>query len=278
MSNSAATPPDRPATLMTGLRPVFEANPNAPIKVRSKGLNFFYGTNQALHDINLDMREKQVTALIGPSGSGKTTFLRTINRMNDVVPSARGQGSLMVDNMEVVGSQIDVVKLRLRVGMVFQRPNPFPKSIYENIAYALKVHKFPRAEITDRVEKSLREAALWDDVKDKLKKSAFALSGGQQQRLCIARAIALRPEVLLMDEPAAALDPISTGKIEDLIVELKKNYTIIIVTHNLQQAARVSEYCAFFLEGRIMESGSTMQMFLKPTRKQTEDFITGRFG
>jgi phosphate transport system ATP-binding protein len=268
----------RPATLMTGLRPVFEANPNAPIKVRSKGLTFYYGTNQVLYDINLDIREKQVTALIGPSGSGKTTFLRTINRMNDIIPGARAEGSLTVDNMEVVGSQIDVVKLRLRVGMVFQRPNPFPKSIYENIAYALKVHKYPRAEVAARVEKCLREAALWEDVKDKLKKSAFALSGGQQQRLCIARAIALRPEVLLMDEPAAALDPISTGKIEDLIVDLKKNYTIVIVTHNLQQAARVSEYCAFFLEGHIMEAGPTMQMFLKPGKKETEDFITGRFG
>jgi len=268
----------RPATLMTGLRPVFEANPSAPVKIRSKGLNFFYGTHQVLFDINLDIREKQITALIGPSGSGKTTFLRTINRMSDVVPGARAEGSLTVNNMEIVGSQIDVVKLRLRVGMVFQRPNPFPKSIYENIAYALKVHKYPKSEIPDRVEKSLREAALWEDVKDKLKKSAFALSGGQQQRLCIARAIALRPEVLLMDEPAAALDPISTGKIEDLIVDLKKNYTIVIVTHNLQQAARVSEYCSFFLEGIIMETGSTMQVFLKPGKKETEDFITGRFG
>jgi phosphate transport system ATP-binding protein len=278
MSNPSGAGQARPATLMTGLRPVFEANPNAAIKVRSRGLNFYYGANQALHDINLDIREKQITALIGPSGSGKTTFLRTINRMNDVVPGARAEGSLTVDGLEVVGSQIDVVKLRLRVGMVFQRPNPFPKSIYENIAYALKIHKYPRNEIADRVEKSLGEAALWDEVKDKLKKSAFALSGGQQQRLCIARAIALRPEVLLMDEPAAALDPISTGKIEDLIVGLKKKYTIVIVTHNLQQAARVSEYCSFFLEGCIMEAGATMQMFLNPGRRETEDFITGRFG
>jgi len=276
--NESATEQTRPASLMTGLRPVFEADPNAPVKIRSKGLNFYYGTNQALYDINLDIRDKQVTALIGPSGSGKTTFLRIINRMSDVVPGTRAEGSLTVDNMEIVGSQIDVVKLRLRVGMVFQRPNPFPKSIYENIAYALKIHKYPKSEIPDRVEKALREAALWEDVHDKLKKSAFALSGGQQQRLCIARAIALRPEVLLMDEPAAALDPISTSKIEDLIVELKKYYTIVIVTHNLQQAARVSEYCNFFLEGRIMEGGSTMQMFLKPSKNETEDFITGRFG
>ncbi|MEO8289150.1 MAG: phosphate ABC transporter ATP-binding protein PstB [Chloroflexota bacterium] len=263
---------------MTGLRPVFEANPDAPVKVQSRGLNFYYGTNKALDNINLEIREKQVTALIGPSGSGKTTFLRTINRLNDVVPGARAEGSLMVDDMQVLSRQIDVVQLRLRVGMVFQRPNPFPKSIYENVAYAMGVHRYPRAEMADRVEKCLREAALWDDVKDKLKKSAYDLSGGQQQRLCIARAIALRPDVLLMDEPAAALDPISTGKIEDLIVELKKNYTIVIVTHNLQQAARVSEYCAFFLGGRILEAGPTIQMFLKPHHKETEDFITGRFG
>lgn len=264
--------------ILTGLRPVYEANPNAPVKVSSRHLNFYYGIQQALYDINLDIREKQVTALIGPSGSGKTTFLRTINRMNDVVPSARAEGSLLLGDQEVLGNNIDVVKLRLRVGMVFQRPNPFPKSIFENIAYALRVHKYPRSEIEGRVEQSLREAALWDDVKDKLKKSAFALSGGQQQRLCIARAVALRPELLLMDEPAAALDPISTGKIEDLITELKKKYTIVIVTHNLQQAARVSEYCAFFLQGRIKEAGPTMQMFLTPAQKETEDFITGRFG
>ncbi|MFL5734419.1 MAG: phosphate ABC transporter ATP-binding protein PstB [Chloroflexia bacterium] len=264
--------------MLTGLRPVFEANPAAKVKVSARGLNFFYGTHQALRDINLDMREKQVTALIGPSGSGKTTFLRTINRMNDIIPSARAEGSIKLDGQEVLGNNIDVVGLRLRVGMVFQRPNPFPKSIYENIAYALKVHKYPKNEIPDRVEQCLREAALWDDVKDKLKKSAFALSGGQQQRLCIARAVVLRPEMLLMDEPAAALDPISTSKIEDLIVDLKKNYTIVIVTHNLQQAARVSEYCAFFLDGRIQEEGPSMQMFLTPQTKQTEDFITGRFG
>jgi phosphate transport system ATP-binding protein len=264
--------------LLKGLKPVYEANPNARVKLSAAMLNFFYGAHQALWDINLDIREKQVTALIGPSGSGKTTFLRTINRMNDVIPSARADGSIKLDGQEILGNAVDVVKLRLRVGMVFQRPNPFPKSIYENIAYALKVHKYPKDEIADRVEKSLREAALWDDVQDKLKKSAYALSGGQQQRLCIARAIALRPEVLLMDEPAAALDPISTGKIEDLIIDLKKNYTIVIVTHNLQQAARVSEQCAYFLEGRIREAGPSMQMFLKPAKKETEDFITGRFG
>ena len=265
-------------SLMTGLRPVYEANTTAPIKLQSRNLDFFYGTQQALYGIDLDVRTRQVTALIGPSGSGKTTFLRTINRMNDVVPGARAKGSLLVDDLEVVGSQIDVTLLRLRVGMVFQRANPFPKSIYENIAYAMRVHRYDRSEIADRVETSLREAALWDEVKDKLKKSAFALSGGQQQRLCIARAIALRPEVLLMDQPASALDPISTGKIEDLIIELKKKYTIVIVTHNLQQAARISEYCAFFLEGRIQELGSSMQMFLRPAHKETEDFITGRFG
>lgn len=265
-------------SILTGLRPVFEANPHAPVKASSKHLNFYYGAQQVLHDINLDMREKQVTALIGPSGSGKTTFLRTINRMSDLVPSARAEGSVTLDGQEIIGNSIDVVKLRQRVGMVFQRPNPFPKSIFDNIAYALQVQKYPKSEIASRVEQSLREAALWDDVKDKLNKSAYALSGGQQQRLCIARAVALRPELLLMDEPAAALDPISTGKVEDLIVELKKNYTIVIVTHNLQQAARISEYCAFFLDGWIKEAGASMQMFLNPAQKETEDFITGRFG
>lgn len=272
----ATSEPSRSVSI--GLKPVFEANPNAGVKVSSSHLNFYYGPKQALADINLDLRDRQVTALIGPSGSGKTTFLRCINRMNDVVPGARAEGSLTLDGRELLGQNVNVVDLRLRVGMVFQRPNPFPKSIYDNVAYALQVHKYPKAEIAERVERSLREAALWDDVKDKLKKSAVALSGGQQQRLCIARAIALRPSVLLMDEPAAALDPISTGKIEDLIIELKKSYTIIIVTHNLQQAARVSEYCAFFLQGSIMETGPTMQMFLKPAKKETEDFITGRFG
>ena len=264
-------------SLLTGLRPVFKPNPQAPVKLSARNLNFYYGKSQALNSINLDMREKQVTALIGPSGSGKTTFLRIINRMSDVVPGTRAEGSLKMDGQELLG-RVDPVALRLRVGMVFQRPNPFPKSIYDNIAYALRVHKYPRQEIEERVERSLQEAALWDDVKDKLKKSAYALSGGQQQRLCIARAIALRPEVLLMDEPTAALDPISTGKVEDLLIELKKNYTIVIVTHNLQQAARVSEYCAFFLEGSIMEAGSTMTMFMTPAHKETEGFITGRFG
>lgn len=266
------------ASLLTGLRPVFEANPNAGLKVSARNLNFHYGPKQVLFDINLDIREKQVTALIGPSGSGKTTFLRCINCMNDVIPSAHVAGILTLDGQNVLGEDVDQVRLRMRVGMVFQRPNPFPKSIFENVAYAMRVHKYPRNEIADRVEKSLREAALWDDVKDKLKKSAFDLSGGQQQRLCIARAIALRPEVLLMDEPASALDPISTGKIEDLIIKLKKQYTIVIVTHNLQQAARVSEYCAFFLDGRVQEVGSTMQMFLRPANRDTEDFITGRYG
>jgi phosphate transport system ATP-binding protein len=270
-------PGDNSRSLITGLRPVYEANASARTKIEAQDLNFYYGANQALQDVNLAIREKQITALIGPSGSGKTTFLRCINRMNDVVPGTRAEGRILLDGQDVLGA-LDVVQLRLRVGMVFQRPNPFPKSIFENVAYALKVHRYPRNEIADRVEKSLREAALWDEVKDKLKKSAFGLSGGQQQRLCIARAVALRPEVLLMDEPAAALDPISTAKIEDLIVELKKSYTIVIVTHNLQQAARVSEYCAFFLEGRIEESGASMQMFMSPANKRTEDFITGRFG
>lgn len=278
MSETRKPEPTSSGVALTNLRPLFEASANAPVKVQSKNLNFFYGKNQVLHDVNLEMREKQVTALIGPSGSGKTTFLRTVNRMSDVVPGAHATGSLTVDGMEVVGSPLNVTKLRLRVGMVFQRPNPFPKSIFENVAYAMRVHKYPKNEIAGRVEQCLREAALWDEVKDMLKKSAFALSGGQQQRLCIARAIALRPEVLLMDEPASALDPISTGKIEDLMVKLKQNFTIVIVTHNLQQAARVSEYCAFFLEGKVIEFGPTTQVFVTPKRKETEDFITGRFG
>ncbi len=269
---------DRTHGLLTGLQPVFEADPSARIKLQSQQLNFFYGPKQVLDNINLDIREHQVTALIGPSGSGKTTFLRCINRLNDVVPTARSEGRILLDGQDVLAKEMDVVRLRLRVGMVFQRPNPFPKSIFENVAYAMRVHKYPRNEIADRVEKCLREAALWDEAKDKLKKSAFALSGGQQQRLCIARAIALRPAVLLMDEPASALDPISTGKIEDLMVSLKENYTIVIVTHNLQQAARVSEYCAFFLSGRIVEFDATTKMFVTPSRKETEDFITGRFG
>ena len=278
MSDAGKADSEASDLLMASLRPLFEASQNARVKVRSKDLCFYYTNHQVLFNVNLEMREKQVTALIGPSGSGKTTYLRTINRMNDVVPGARATGSLTIDGMEVIGSQMDVTKLRLRVGMVFQRPNPFPKSIFDNVAYALRVHRYPKSEIADRVEQSLKSAALWDEVKDKLKKSAFALSGGQQQRLCIARAIALRPEILLMDEPASALDPISTGKIEDLMVDLKKNYTIIIVTHNLQQAARVSEYCAFFLEGKIIEFGPTTTMFVTPSRKETEDFITGRFG
>ncbi len=269
---------DSRGALLSGLRPVFEANPAAASKLRVQHLNFYYGAKQALRDVSLDLKGKQVTALIGPSGSGKTTFLRCLNRMNDVVPGARAEGSIIMDGRDLLDRSVDPVQLRLRVGMVFQRPNPFPKSIYENVAYALKVHKYPKAEIEERVERSLREAVLWDDVKDKLKKSAFALSGGQQQRLCIARAIALRPEVLLMDEPTAALDPISVSKVEDLLIELKKSYTICIVTHNLQQAARVSEYCAFFLDGEIREAGTTVQMFLTPAHKETEDFITGRFG
>jgi phosphate transport system ATP-binding protein len=269
---------DTARPLLTGLRPVFEADPNARVKVSALGLNFFYGPRQVLWDINLDIKEKQVTALIGPSGSGKTTFLRTINRMNDVIPSARAEGSVKLDGQEVLGAGIDVVRLRLRVGMVFQRPNPFPKSIFENVAYALRVHKYPKSEIDDRVEKSLREAALWDDVRDKLKKSAFALSGGQQQRLCIARAIAVDPEVILMDEPCSALDPIATAKIEELIHELRGRYAIAIVTHNMQQAARVSQRTAFFHLGEMVEYGKTSEIFTNPRKQRTQDYITGRYG
>ncbi len=249
------------------------------VKISVRGLNFFYGASQALFDIDLDIYAKQVTALIGPSGCGKSTFLRTLDRMNDIIPGARAQGSILLDGRDINRPDTDVVALRRRVGMVFQRSNPFPKSIFENVAYGSRIHGLrDRRHLGEIVERSLVRAGLWEEAKDRLQQSAMDLSGGQQQRLCIARALAVDPEVLLMDEPASALDPKSTARIEDLIDELAAEYTIVIVTHNMQQAARVSDHTAFFYEGRLIEVGRTPQLFTKPREKRTEDYITGRFG
>lgn len=248
-------------------------------KLASRGLNFYYGEFHALHDISLELRKNQVSALIGPSGCGKSTFLRCLNRMNDLIPSSRVEGEVILDDQNVYDPGVDVVTLRRKVGMVFQKPNPFPKTIFENVAYGLRVNGLrDNTAISERVERSLRQAALWDEVKDRLHLSALGLSGGQQQRLCIARALAVEPEVVLMDEPASALDPIATQKIEELIHELKKNYTIVIVTHNMQQAARVSDVTAFFYLGKLIEVDQTEMLFTRPKFKQTEDYITGRFG
>jgi phosphate transport system ATP-binding protein len=249
------------------------------IRMEARKLNFFYGKNQALYDISLSVPEKSVTAFIGPSGCGKSTFLRCLNRMNDIIPETRVEGDVLLDGKDIYGPGNDVVDLRRRVGMVFQKSNPFPKSIFDNVAYGLKINGLARrAEMPERVEKALKGAALWEEVKDRLESSALGLSGGQQQRLCIARALAVEPEVVLMDEPASALDPIATQKIEELIYELKRNYTIAIVTHNMQQAARVSEYTAFFMLGRLVERDRTDKIFTNPGQKITEDYITGRFG
>jgi phosphate transport system ATP-binding protein len=249
------------------------------LKMVSRKLNFFYGDFQALHDISIELHQNRVTALIGPSGCGKSTFLRCLNRMNDLIPIARVEGEITLDGENIYDPGVDVVSLRRRVGMVFQKPNPFPKTIFENVAYGLRVNGIKdKTFIAERVEQSLHQAALWDEVKDRLHQSALGLSGGQQQRLCIARALAVEPEVLLMDEPASALDPIATQKIEELIEKLKKNYTIIIVTHNMQQAARVSDATAFFYMGKIIEVDATEILFTRPKYRQTEDYITGRFG
>ena len=255
-------------------------DPSAPLKIDVQGLNFYYGAKQALTDITIGMRANLVTAFIGPSGCGKSTFLRTLNRMNDIIVGARVEGSVKIDGDDVYAPGTDVVRLRRRVGMVFQKSNPFPKSIFENVAYGVRLNGLVenKAALRDRVEESLRQAALWEEVKDRLHESALALSGGQQQRLCIARALAIKPEVLLMDEPASALDPIATQRIEELIYQLKKDYTIVIVTHNMQQAARVSDYTAFFWLGKLVEFGRTDQIFTTPKEKLTEDYITGRFG
>jgi phosphate transport system ATP-binding protein len=253
---------------------------DAPVKIGVDHLNFYYGEKRALDGISIQIRSNLVTAFIGPSGCGKSTFLRTLNRMNDIIPGTRVEGKVLIDGQAIYDSKIDVVQLRRKVGMVFQKSNPFPKSIFENIAYGLKINNLTRskAEMADRVEESLRQAAIWDEVKDRLHDSALALSGGQQQRLCIARALAIRPEILLMDEPASALDPIATQRIEELIYDLKKTYTIVIVTHNMQQAARVSDYTAFFWLGRLVEFDRTDRIFTAPAEKLTEDYVTGRCG
>ena len=249
-------------------------------KMSVRNLNFYYGRTQALKSISLSVVPNEVTAFIGPSGCGKSTLIRTLNRMNDVIPGTRVEGVIELDGQDIYSPGTDVVTLRRKVGMVFQKSNPFPRSIFDNVAYGLKVNKLTRSksELTERVESSLRAAALWDEVKDRLKESAYGLSGGQQQRLCIARALAVEPEVILMDEPCSALDPIATQKIEELIVELKQKYTIVIVTHNMQQAARVSDSTGFFWLGELVEFNITEKMFTKPDKKMTEDYITGRFG
>lgn len=248
-------------------------------KISTSDLNLYYGNNHALKNINLDIYENQITAFIGPSGCGKSTYLKTLNRMNDLVPNVTINGKAWIDGENIYDPKVDTTLLRKKVGMVFQQPNPFPMSIYDNIAYGPRIHGIKgKAELDAIVEKSLRGAALWDEVKDRLKRSALGLSGGQQQRLCIARALAVEPEILLMDEPTSALDPISTLKIEDLMGELKKNYTVVIVTHNMQQATRIADYTAFFLVGEVVEYAPTTDLFSHPREKKTEDYITGRFG
>lgn len=248
-------------------------------KIIVRNFDFYYGNAKILKNINIDIPEKKVTGIIGPSGCGKSTFLRSLNRMNDVIFGARAEGRVLMDGRNIYDEDIDVVEIRRKVGMVFQKSNPFPKSIFDNVAYGLRVNGIKdKYYINERVEKSLKDAAIWDEVKDRLYKSAFELSGGQQQRICIARALAVEPEVILMDEPASALDPTATLKIEELIQELKKKYTIIIVTHNMQQAARISDFTAFFMLGELMEYNITSIMFTNPSKKITEDYITGRFG
>jgi phosphate transport system ATP-binding protein len=273
--------------IMQAFESLIQTNPNnhspmlAPhsVKVRTQGLNLFYGKKQALHDISIDIPHHMVTAFIGPSGCGKSTFLRVINRMNDLIDGVRIEGNIFIDEQDIYGQDIDVVALRRKVGMVFQKSNPFPKSIYENVAYGPGIHGVKnKKQLKDIVESSLIRAGLWNEVKDRLNESAMALSGGQQQRLCIARALAVEPEILLMDEPTSALDPQATARIEELVGELRHDYTIIIVTHNMQQAARISDHTAFFYEGRLVEFGQTMQIFTNPLEKRTEDYITGRFG
>jgi phosphate transport system ATP-binding protein len=274
---------DPPSFAPTVSGPSVPAQPPAPVvapKIEVASMNFYYGAHRVLENIDLKIQPNQVTALIGPSGCGKSTFLRSLNRMNDIVPGTRVEGSIRIDKADIYASSVDVVDLRRRVGMVFQKSNPFPKSIFENVAYGLRINRMTRSreELRGRVEASLKAAALWDEVHDRLQTSALALSGGQQQRLCIARALAVEPEILLMDEPASALDPIATQKIEELIYQLKSRYTIVIVTHNMQQAARVSDVTAFFWLGRVVECDRTNKIFTAPAEKLTEDYVTGRFG
>ncbi len=280
MTTTAPAPaPPRPLTMVVPpSRPQATETPQTAIHVER--LSFFYGAKQALFDISAQIPAKQVTAFIGPSGCGKSTFLRTLNRMNDVIPGSRVVGKAIVDGRDIYGPGVDPVLLRREVGMVFQKSNPFPKSIFENIAYGVRLNRLAadRSALNDIVEESLRSAALWDEVKDRLHDSALALSGGQQQRLCIARALAIKPKILLMDEPASALDPIATQRIEELIYELRTTYTIVIVTHNMQQAARVSDMTALFWLGKLVEFDRTEKIFTNPTEKLTEDYVTGRFG
>ncbi len=265
-----------PAHVASG-QPASTSAPDAPVKMVATHVNFYYGTYQALHDVSMTVRANHVTACIGPSGCGKSTFLRTLNRMSETVPNARVEGAITLDGEDIFA--LDVTALRRRVGMVFQKSNPFPKSIFENVAYGLRINGgLSRARLAEQVEHSLVRAALWDEVKDKLHQSALGLSGGQQQRLCIARALAVDPEVLLLDEPCSALDPIATAKIEELLLDLADSCTIVIVTHNMQQAARVSDYTGFFLLGRMVEFDRTEKIFQNPSSKETEDYITGRFG
>ena len=248
-------------------------------KISTTNLNLYYGSNHALKNVSLDIYENQITAFIGPSGCGKSTYLKTLNRMNDLVPNVKIEGTVLLDGEDIYDPRVDTTLLRKKVGMVFQQPNPFPMSIYDNIAYGPRIHGIKnKAQLDEIVERSLKGAALWDEVKDRLKKSALGLSGGQQQRLCIARALAVEPEILLMDEPTSALDPISTLKIEDLMDELKKQYTVVIVTHNMQQATRIADHTAFFLVGEVVEYAPTTELFSHPKEKKTEDYITGRFG
>ena len=277
-STAPPTPPSLSA-LVSRREPPPAATPG-PCKIEAERMNFFYSEKRALQDISVQIRPNVVTAFIGPSGCGKSTFLRTLNRMNDIIPGTRVDGRVAIDGLDIYTPGVDVVQLRRKVGMVFQKSNPFPKSIFENVAYGLRINGMvsSKPELAGRVEESLRAAALWDEVKDRLQESALALSGGQQQRLCIARALAVRPDILLMDEPASALDPIATQRIEELVYDLKKDYTIVIVTHNMQQAARVSDYTAFFWLGRLVEYDRTEKIFTNPAEKLTEDYVTGRFG
>jgi len=269
---------------MIDVRPVVTATANksagtARIKLAARGLDFYYGANQALRGINLEIPERQVTALIGPSGCGKSTLLRVFNRIYAIYPHQRAQGEVLLEGDNILDPKYPLNRLRSKIGMVFQKPVPFPMSIYDNVAYGIRHYeKLPKSEMDARVEQALRQAALWDEVKDKLRQNGLGLSGGQQQRLCIARAVAVSPEVILLDEPTSALDPIATGRIEQLIAELKQEFTIVIVTHNMQQAARVSDRTAFMYLGELVEQGETEALFTRPTKQQTEDYITGRFG
>jgi phosphate transport system ATP-binding protein len=276
---STTPAPPLPA-LAKQTRPSDPTGAEATVKIDVSHMNFYYGEKRALHDISVQLGANRVSAFIGPSGCGKSTFLRTLNRMNDIIPGTRVEGTVLIDGVNIYDAGLDVVGLRRRVGMVFQKSNPFPKSIFENVAYGLRINRMTASkdELRGRVEASLKSAALWDEVKDRLQTSALALSGGQQQRICIARALAVEPEILLMDEPASALDPIATQRIEELIYQLKSRYTIVIVTHNMQQAARVSNTTAFFWLGRLVECDRTDKIFTAPSEKLTEDYVTGRFG